>query len=80
MNPDGIIYQTAIDVARETKAADAGVVVTTQGHGTMLRYCIWAIGSTGKVKVTELYAEHTSRDRLKAHAEGFIANHLREFA
>lgn len=80
MSPDQVVYQTAIEVAREIKAADAGVVVTTQGHGGMLRYCIWAIGKTGALKVEELYAEHTNRERLKAHAEGFISNHLREFA
>lgn len=80
MTPEQVVCQNAIDVARETKAADAGVVVTTQGHGGMLRYCIWAIGKTGSVKVEELYAEVTSRERLKTHAEGFIANHLREFA
>ena len=67
-------------VARECKAADAGVVVTMQGHGGLARFVIWAIGSDGAIKSEELCVEATSRERLKAHVEGFIANHLAEFA
>lgn len=66
-------------VAKDTQAAQAGVVINLDTRGDDSFFTIWAIGTDGRINSHQLDASVTDEARLKAHVEGFIENHLKAF-
>lgn len=70
----------AHEVSQETKAHEAGVVVTVSRSLRETLYSIWSIGPDGQINGHELNAHTTDKERLLAHVKGFVENHLRAWA
>lgn len=77
MNSMATVYKAeriANEVARETNASSAGVAVTVSvDREQQLTYNIWKAVRNDFLK-HNLLASETSKERLKAHVEGFIEN------
>jgi hypothetical protein len=73
----------AIDIAnaaaQAARAPQSGVVVSFL-PGPDPEFAIWAIGRDGLINQHRLSAACTDLDRLTAHVEGFVSNHLRAWA
>lgn len=74
-----IVRDIAASVARESQAAKAGVVVDVQWHQDGLRFVIWSISKNRGLVDHRLDADQTTRERLLAHVNGFIDNHLADW-
>lgn len=65
----GIINRVSFAVC----AVRHGVVITIEPDNGIYSFVIWKI-KNGQMRKVVLLASVTTEDRLKAHAEGFIAN------